>query len=147
MFFHPRLGDPVAFVEELPYYHFIIVKDILGHPHPVNFDVRRDVLPSPDDVAVDRPIVGDDDGDHFGFRQPFSETVRSYSRKLVEEMSVDEHCHSFKHTSDALHFHYPYLDPHRPIFELTILSGRLIFFDFILSIVVIFDIFHKKKHE
>ena len=60
----PRFGHPAAFVEELSNDDDIEPRDPLGHPHPVDFDVGREVFPAPDGVIVDRPIVGDGESNH-----------------------------------------------------------------------------------
>ena len=56
--FPSRLGYPDAFIGESLDDDHIVGEHILGHPHPVDLDVRREVLQSPDGVIVDRPIMG-----------------------------------------------------------------------------------------
>ena len=40
----PRLGDPAPLVEELANDHNIVAEHVLGHPHPVDLDVWREVF-------------------------------------------------------------------------------------------------------
>ena len=58
----PGLGDQTAFVEELPDVDDVEAEDILGHTHPVDFDVRGEVIPPFDGVSMDGPVMGDYDG-------------------------------------------------------------------------------------
>ena len=60
--FYPDFRDPASFIEERPDDCHIITLEVLGHSHPVDFDVRRKVFPAPDGVLVDSPVVGDDEG-------------------------------------------------------------------------------------
>ena len=58
VFLSPRLRHPAAFVEELANDDDVVAKDILGHLHPVDLDVWREILPPSDRVLVDGPVVG-----------------------------------------------------------------------------------------
>ena len=46
LFSKPR--NPASLVKELPDDDHVVAEDILGHSHPINFDVRGEVLPASD---------------------------------------------------------------------------------------------------
>ena len=62
--FSPCLETQLPLLKKFPDDDHIVPEHILGHSDTVHFDVRSEVLPSPDGVLVDRPIMGDDEGHH-----------------------------------------------------------------------------------